>query len=83
MVYIDDARIPYGRMIMCHMIADSRDELIAMARKIGVSTRWLQDNGSYKEHIDVCWSKRSEAVKNGATEVGVKDLARILLSRRK
>lgn len=41
-VYVDDMRAPFGRMKMCHMVADSDAELHAMAARIGVARRWHQ-----------------------------------------
>lgn len=41
-VYVDDVRHPFRRMVMSHMWADSLDELLAMADRIGVARRWLQ-----------------------------------------
>lgn len=74
-VYVDNMRATFGTMIMCHMIADSTEELIAMADKIGVKRCWLQNPGSYKEHFDICASKRRLAVDAGAIEITQRELA--------
>jgi hypothetical protein len=39
MVYVDNMNAHFGDMIMCHMVADSNDELLAMADRIGVKRR--------------------------------------------
>jgi len=41
-VYVDDCQVPFGRMKMCHMVADSTEELCVMACKIGVARKWIQ-----------------------------------------
>jgi hypothetical protein len=64
-VYVDHYRAQYGRMKMSHMIADTPDELHAMAAAIGVQRRWFQDRASFP-HYDVCESKRALAIENGA-----------------
>lgn len=74
-VYVDNANIQYGRMIMCHMMADSLEELHAMADTIGVSRRWFQDK-RYK-HYDICKSKKALAIKLGAVEVSSRELIRL------
>lgn len=66
-VYVDAAIWPYGRMTMCHMLADTEEELHAMADRIGVSRRWHQ-NQRYS-HYDICKSKRKLAVSLGAVEI--------------
>lgn len=65
-VYVDDAIFPFGRMMMCHMVADTREELLEMADKIGVARKWIQDYGTPSEHFDVCKSHRKKAIANGA-----------------
>lgn len=68
-VYVDNARNAYGRMKMCHMWADTREELFAMADRIGVARKWFQcpPKASW-EHFDIAQSKRKLAVQFGAIE---------------
>ena len=80
-VYVDDMRAPFGRMIMCHMAADSTAELLAMADWIGVSRRWIQKAGTEHEHFDIAMSKRAKAVSFGAVEVTRRDLVGIMRAR--
>lgn len=80
-VYIDDMRAPFGRMLMCHMIADTSAELRAMARRIGVAEKWIQKEGTTGEHFDVCLSKRALAISYGAVAVSWFELSRMVLFR--
>lgn len=69
-VYVDDMRASYGRMIMCHMIADTDEELHAMADRIGVARRWWQSpEKTSGSHYDIALSKRELAVKLGAVRI--------------
>lgn len=69
-------------MTMCHMIADSRQELDQMADRIGVHRRWIQKAGTVYEHYDICLSKRRLAVQFGAKEISMKELGYKLRERR-
>jgi hypothetical protein len=80
-IYVDSMYAPHWRMKMCHMIADSREELDAMADKIGIARKWIQDAGTYREHYDIAMSKRAQAISAGAVEVSRRELGRILYSR--
>lgn len=75
MVYIDNFNAPYGRMRMCHMIADTTEELLAMVDKIGVQKKWIQYKDTYNEHFDICLSKKAKALTLGAKEIGFRDYA--------
>lgn len=75
-------RAPYGRMIMCHLLADTDDELHAMAAKIGVARRWHQKAGTPHSHYDICLSKRAKAVKLGAVEIDRAGVANIIKTKR-
>lgn len=78
-VFVDDMRATYGRLIMCHMIADTEDELHAMAERIGVARRWFQDPRTMPRvshpHYDIALSKRRLAVSFGAVEVTLRQCA--------
>ncbi|TIN82161.1 DUF4031 domain-containing protein [Mesorhizobium sp.] len=76
-VYVDDMQAPFGNMIMCHMWADTLEELFAMVDRIGVQRKWIQGHaelsiGKAKRaswvHFDIAQSKRAQAVKLGAVE---------------
>ena len=81
-VYVDNSRNKYGRMVMCHMLADSSEELNAMAKLIGLNKKWLQHESEYKEHYDISLSKRKLAVDFGAIEIGRNQLVSIIRRRR-
>lgn len=68
-VYVDPAQHPYGRMIMCHMWADTEEELHEMARKLGLRRSWYQTPPKASwNHYDVSKGKRAEAIRLGAIE---------------
>lgn len=81
-VYVDGMQAPFGRMFMCHMIADTTEELLQMADAIGVQRKWLQHPGTYKEHFDIAKSKRVLAVRAGAIEIDKAQLVAILRNKR-
>lgn len=86
-VYIDNMYLlpmgQYGRMKMSHMVADTREELDAMADRIGVARRWLQYPNTWKEHYDIAMVARRQAVANGAVEISVDVMAAMNCRRRK
>jgi hypothetical protein len=66
-VYVDDVRHRFGRMIMCHMWADSLEELLEMADRIGMNRRWLQQPPKASwVHFDVSLSLKAKAIAAGA-----------------
>ena len=87
MVYVDDMHEhglgQYGRMKMSHMIADSTEELLAMARTIGVQVKWIQHPTTYREHFDIAKGKRAAAIKAGAISITMREYARMVDSRRR
>ncbi len=75
-VYVDQARHPYGRMLMGHMVADTLDELHAMAAAIGMRREWFQPTSF--PHYDVSIQRREAALRLGAVVVDRRELARIM-----
>jgi hypothetical protein len=68
---------PGRTYVMCHMIADTDDELHAMAAAIGVARRWHQG-----DHYDIAKSKREQAIKLGAVPLPMRTLAAMAMLRR-
>jgi hypothetical protein len=64
-------------MKMCHMLADTPDELHAMADAIGLRREWFQDNKDHP-HYDLSLTKRALALQNGAIEINNRQLVELL-----
>lgn len=92
-VYVDDVRHQYGRMVMCHLWADTLEELLAMVDRIGVQRKWIQGHpelsfGKHRRaswvHFDISLSKKAAALKAGAILTDrygpIEHLARIALT---
>lgn len=77
MVYVDNALIPFKRgfrtYLMCHMVADSLEELHDMADRIGVNRRHFQSHTRYC-HYDICKTKQTKATELGAVVLSRKEL---------
>lgn len=72
-VYVGVPMWPYRNWIMCHIFADTEEELDNMADKIGLQRSWKQHNKNRKPgsisglvHYDIAESKRRLAIKHGA-----------------
>jgi hypothetical protein len=80
-VYVD-ALFPRGMRLRgrdvdsCHMLADTVDELHAMAERIGMKRSWYQPKSS--PHYDLTPSRRAAAVAAGAVEVDRHQLVAII-----
>jgi len=80
-VYVDNMRAPYRGMVMCHMVADTDDELHAMANRLGIDRRRHQKPGTPHSHYDISWETRAKALRLGARDIGRREL--VMLIRRK
>lgn len=82
-VYVDDFDAPYGRMIMCHMIADTDDELHLMADRLGINRKWHQSPPkASNSHYDIAKSKKALAISFGAIEITDRQAAMMCARRR-
>lgn len=82
-VYVDDMFASYGRMKMCHLFADSQQELLEFVDKIGVQRKWIQHAGTIREHFDICSSKRDKAIAIGAKAISYPGDVKLLIDKRK
>lgn len=86
-VYVDDMHLSemgrFGPHRMCHMLADSTEELLAMADRIGMDRKWIQKAGTHHEHFDIPVHRRRLAVLYGAVEISMAQAGRMVGARRK
>jgi len=69
MIWVDELKDRGWRLGQSsHLMADTVDELVGMARRIGLRDGWLQDHPRLP-HYDVTASRRAAAVRLGAMEV--------------
>jgi hypothetical protein len=66
----------YGHL-WCHLLADSVEELHAMAKKLGLKRSWY-----HNYHYNLLPPKREQAIKLGAIEVDRYKLSEILRRNR-
>jgi hypothetical protein len=74
-----DAGLRYTRF--CHLLADTRAELHAMADALGIPRRYFQDH-PWRWHHDLPEPLRARAVELGAQEITLREVG-TLLKRRK
>ncbi len=80
-VYVDELRrqrassmramragLPHNHM-WCHLMADTEDELSAMAYQLGLKISW-----KHEDHYDLTPPRRKRAIELGAKEVTARDL---------
>jgi uncharacterized iron-regulated protein len=73
-VYVDEPKHVLGLMVMCHMVADTIEELNEMADAIGVDRKWIQYGTLV--HYDICKTKRALAVNKGAIETTSREIVK-------
>lgn len=81
-VYVDNAMIPFHGLHMNHMLADSLEELLAMATRLGIDHKWLQYEGTHREHFDISAERRALALAFGAVSITYRESGRITYRRR-
>ncbi|MBN7458585.1 DUF4031 domain-containing protein [Mycobacteroides abscessus subsp. abscessus] len=86
-VYVDDMRMSarVGRIQArwSHLQADTDDELHEFAERLGLKRSWFQKPGTAIAHYDVTDSKRAEAIRLGAREIGYMSRESMDLIRRR
>lgn len=66
-VYVDSTRNRLGRMIMCHMWADTERELFDMAEKLEMRASWVQRPPKVRwVHYDLSLGRKQQALALGA-----------------
>ena len=80
-VYVDDMQfcIPnknWRYRAVCHLMADTLEELHDFASLLRLKRAWFQDNNKRFPHYDLTSNKRKIAIKHGAIEKSPMELIR-------
>lgn len=81
-VYVDSEFIPFKRMKMCHMVADTEEELEEMALALGLRLSWWQYKGTPKSHFDVAKGVRDKAITLGVKVIDREELVTLIRRKR-
>lgn len=88
-VYVDNFRCParVGRISgrWSHLTADTREELHAFARQLGLQRAWFQAKDGpdgVKWHYDVTDGVRDQAILAGAQSIDIREMGAIISARR-
>lgn len=76
--YVDNSNNPRGRHRVCHLFADTTEELIQIGKKLGLNERWVSMRGTHLECFDLWRSKRTKAIKHGAISITRERVAEII-----
>ncbi len=84
-VYVDEPREYPKAKLRCktwsHMVANTSDELEAMARLVDLQPEWIQNPGTPREHYDLVPTKRAKAIRKGAIPVSSRKIAEIITAK--
>ena len=83
MIYVDSGRVPFRGFRMSHLVADTSAELEEFAADLDLAPEWVQFPGTYREHFDVCDTRRIQAIALGARTVTAREMGRILAKKRR
>lgn len=69
-------------ILSSHLMADTSEELLAFARRIGLKPAWIQEAGTDKEHFDLMNSRIEVAERAGAERLSRTEFVRRWKARR-
>lgn len=86
-VYVDNLRMAatVGRLRAnwSHLTADTTEELVEFAARLGLKPSWIQNPGHvWKEHFDVTDSKRELAIRLGAQPITLREACTLWAAKR-
>lgn len=85
-VYVDDyrreAKVGNLQGRWSHLLADTSEERMEFARRLGLQPAWLQHAGTPLEHFDVVETVRSRAIRAGARPITYRQSGELVARKR-